>query len=118
MLPHAIRLAALVPILAGAGGAVGGTAFLGETGGPATESHLRYLSGLLLGLGLLALWCARDLPNRGTPFTILCAVVTLGGLARLLGVVTHGVPPLPHILALGMELAVTPALWLWWRATQ
>lgn len=118
MLPHAIRLAALVPLLAGGAGVLLGVRFLGEAGGPATESHLRYLSGLLLGLGLLALWCANDLPNRGTPLTILCAVVAIGGLARLLGVFTHGVPPTPHLLALVMELVITPALWLWWNATR
>lgn len=118
MLEHAIRLAALVPLLAGAGGAAFGVAFLGEAAGPATESHLRYLSGLLLGLGLLALWCAQDLPARGVPFTILCGVVLVGGLARLAGVVTQGIPPLPHLLALGMELGVVPGLWLWWRATR
>jgi len=45
-------------------------------------------------------------------------VVALGGLARALGLALAGVPPLPHVLALGMELGVTPALWLWWRATR
>lgn len=115
MLPHAIRLAAFVPILSGTAGAVSGASFLGETAGPATESHLRYLSGLLFGLGLLALWCANDPRRRGVPFTALCGIVVLGGLARLLGVATQGVPPLPHLLALVMELVVTPSLWLWWR---
>jgi hypothetical protein len=118
MLTFAIRLAALVPILAGSAGALAGAGFLGEAAGPATDSHLRYLSGLLLGLGLLALWCAADLPRRGVAFTILCAVVALGGLARLLGVAVAGVPPWPHVAALGMELGVVPALWLWWRRSR
>ncbi|MCX7371585.1 MAG: hypothetical protein NTW56_03965 [Alphaproteobacteria bacterium] len=55
MLPHLIRLAAITPITAGLAGAVTGTGFLSEAAGPATSSHLRYLSGLLLGLGLTAL---------------------------------------------------------------
>lgn len=115
MLPTAIRIAALVPILAGGAGAVLGAAFLGEAAGPATGSHLRYLSGVLLGLGLLALWCAEDLPRRRPVFAALCAVVTLGGLARLAGLALEGIPPLPHVLALAMELGVVPALWLWSR---
>jgi hypothetical protein len=115
MLPFAIRLAAIVPLLAGAGGALGGAGFLGDEAGPAVDSHLRYLSGVLLGLGLLAVWCAGDLARRGAAFTILCGVVTLGGLARLIGVAVAGPPPWPHLLALGMELGVVPALWLWWR---
>jgi hypothetical protein len=118
MLPVAIRLASVVPILAGSAGALAGAALLGEAAGPATESHFRYLSGLLLGLGLLAVWCAADLPRRGVPFTALCAIVALGGLARLAGLALHGVPPLPHLLALGMELGVTPGLWLWWRLSR
>jgi len=116
MLPNLIRLGALVPILAGAAGAITGAGFLGEAAGPATGSHLRYLSGLLLGLGLLAIWCAADLRHRGTVFGALCLVVVLGGLARAGGLVAEGVPPLPHLLALAMELGVTPALGLWWWA--
>lgn len=118
MLPLAIRLAALVPLLAGGSGVVLGSGFLGEVAGPATDSHLRYLSGVLLGLGLLARWCAAALPRRAAVFQALCAVVTLGGLARLAGLVLAGVPPLPHLLALGMELGVVPLLWLWARRAQ
>ena len=72
MLPLAIRLAALVPLLAGGAGALFGPAFLGEAAGPATASHLRYLSGLLLGLGGLAWWCAADLRPRRRVFAALC----------------------------------------------
>jgi hypothetical protein len=112
MLPTAIRLAALVPILAGGAGALTGADFLGEDAGPATDSHLRYLSGLLLGLGLLAAWCAGDLARRSTVFEALCLLVVIGGLARLGGLLAEGVPPLPHVLALVMELVVVPALLL------
>jgi hypothetical protein len=112
MLPIAIRLAALVPTLAGGGGALFGPAFLQEESGPATASHLRYLSGLLLGLGLLAWWCAGALDRRRLVFEALCAMVALGGLARLGGLLADGAPPWPHLLALGMELGVVPALWV------
>ena len=112
MLPTAIRLAALVPILAGGGGAVFGAAFLGEAAGPATASHLRYLSGLLLGLGLIAWWCAGALARRRRVFEALCAMVALGGLARLAGIVLEGAPPWPHVAALVMELGVVPVLWV------
>jgi peptidoglycan/LPS O-acetylase OafA/YrhL len=110
-LPNAIRLAALVPLLAGGAGVVLGAGFLGGPAGAATDSHLRYLSGVLLGLGLLALWCAADLQRRGQAFQALCAVVTLGGLARLAGLFV-AVPPWPHLLALVMELGVVPLLWI------
>ena len=112
MLPLAIRLAALVPILAGGAGALLGPDALGEAAGPAIASHLRYLSGLLLGLGGLAWWCAGDLAARQPIFAALCAMVVTGGLARLIGLAVDGPPPWPHVAALGMELGVVPALWL------
>jgi hypothetical protein len=118
MLPLAIRLAALVPILAGGAGAILGPAFLGEATGPAASSHLRYLSGLLLGLGLTAWWCAAALPRRAGLFGALCAMVTLGGLARLAGLALDPLPPWPHLAALIMELGIVPALWFASRAAQ
>jgi hypothetical protein len=115
MLPLAIRLAALVPLLAGGAGALFGPAFLPEASGPATASHMRYLSGLLLGLGGLAWWCAGDLRVRRRVFAALCTMVVVGGLARLLGLALDGLPPWPHVAALGMELGVVPVLWAWSR---
>jgi hypothetical protein len=118
MLTLAIRLAAIIPIVAGGAGALSGAGFLHEVAGPATASHLRYLSGVLLGLGLVALWCASDLAARGGIFRALCAVVVLGGLARLVGLAIGPVPPWPHVAALLMELGVVPALWAAARRAQ
>lgn len=114
MLPNLIRLAAIIPVTAGLAGALTGAGFLAEPAGPATASHLRYLSGLLLGLGLVAIWCAQALPQRRAMFGLVCAVVVLGGLARGLGWLIDGAPPCPHRLALLMELGVVPGLW--WAA--
>lgn len=105
----AILLACLVPIVAGGAGALTGAGFLGGAA-PAVDSHLRYLSGLLLGIGLAFAWASFDLPRRAHVFDLLAPIVVLGGLARLAGLL-HGTPPLPHLLALGMELVVTPLLW-------
>ncbi len=113
MLRAAIFIGSLVPLSAGLAGAILGPGFAG--GASAVESHGRYLSGLLLGLGLLAAWCAADLRGRGAVFDALGFVVAVGGLARLLGAVVGGWPPAPHALALVMELLVTPALVLWRR---
>lgn len=115
MLRATIWLACCVPVLAGLAGCLTGAAFLGAAGPPAADSHLRYLSGLLLGIGIGFAWAAFDLERRAWVFDLLTPIVVLGGLARLLGLVLAGSPPLPHLLALGMELGVTPALWLWVR---
>ncbi|MCW8084750.1 hypothetical protein [Sabulicella glaciei] len=41
----------------------------------------------------------------------MAPIVVLGGAFRLLGLLWT-VPPLPHLLAIGMELIVTPILWM------
>ncbi len=111
----AFALAGLVPVAAGGYGALYGTGLLGraaEAGGD-LDSHLRYLSGLLLGIGL-AFWASIPrLEQHGRRIRLLGAIVVLGGLARLWGL-RQGVPDLPMVLALGMELVVTPAL-CWWQ---
>ena len=81
----AVALAACVPVLAGGAGIVLGDALLGTSAGanPALDSHVRYLSGLLLGVGL-AFWASVPaLPRHRARFALLTAFVVLGGLARL-----------------------------------
>lgn len=109
----AIQLAGLVPVSAGLAGVLTGFGFLGQTLSGAADSHVRYLSGLLLGIGLGVWWCQAALERRGMVFDALCALVVIGGFGRLFGIALNGAPPLMHVLALGMELGVTPALWLW-----
>ena len=53
LLQAAILLAGFVPVTAGAFGAVDGAAFVRGALGPAGDSQFRYLSGLLLGIGLV-----------------------------------------------------------------
>lgn len=114
LFPWAVRAACLVPLLAGGAGALTGFGFLDAALPPAADSHARYLSGLLLGIGLLGLWCAQR-PGERVAFSVLTFIVVVGGLARLAGWALAGVPPLSHQLALIMELIVVPALWLWQR---
>lgn len=111
----AVRAACLVPLLAGGAGALTGFGFLDQPQGAAADSHARYLSGLLLGIGLLGLWCAQRPRERRAAFSALAFIVLVGGLARLAGLGLAGLPPAPHLLALVMELGVVPALWLWQR---
>lgn len=76
-------------------------------------NHGRYLSGLLLAIGL-AFWAAiPDIERRTTWIRVLTAVVVIGGLCRLLGVLL-GDPLSPSVaFALAMELGVTPLLCFW-----
>ncbi len=77
------------------------------------DSHYRYLSGLLLGIGL-GFWIT--IPNielESRRFRMLAAIVVLGGIGRLWSLLAVGVPDRPMLFGLIMELAVTPLLAFW-----
>ncbi len=117
----AVALACFVPLIGGAAGALTGGAMLGLL--PAdhvtADSHVRYLSGLLLGIGIGFVTTIPDIERRGARFRSLTALVVVGGLARLGGLVLHGAPEWPMLFGLGMELVVTPALCAWqWRVAR
>jgi hypothetical protein len=114
----AIALASLVPISAGLAGAAFGASFtnwLDDTAyfGSALDSHVRYLSGLLLGIGIAFLTTVPEIETHARRFMLLTLIVFAGGLARLAGVIVSGPPHRGMLFALAMELVVTPLLWAW-----
>lgn len=112
-LQAAVLIGGLVPVSAGFGGVFLGARLVGSGGGPALDSHFAYLSGLLLAIGL-GFWAMVPRIERQTfPIRILGTLVVVGGLARLWALARFGVPPPPHLLALAMELVVTPVLVGW-----
>ena len=115
LLQIAVALACLVPLTAGASGVVQGPDMVkGSGAAPADlDSHFRYLSGLLLGIGLCFAAAIPTIERRSELFTVLSAVVVVGGMARLAGLISGDLPSPPHVLALGMELLVVPLLMLW-----
>jgi hypothetical protein len=117
LLQAAILLACLVPLLAGGSGVLGGPAMLrGIDSGAAPidlDSHFRYLSGLLLGFGLVFLLCVPTIEKHTTLFRAFGLIVVVGGLARLYSALTLGLPGPGHIFGLFMELGTVPLLVLW-----
>ena len=114
LLQAAILLLALVPIGAGAAGIILGTGMVDMTaGGASADSHFRYLSGLLMGVGIGFWSCVPDIERRGPRVRIMTLIVVIGGLARLWSLLKAGVPLQPMQLALAMELVVTPLVCLW-----
>lgn len=114
-LQTAVAVLAFVPIGAGLAGAVFGigvfesTALLGQD----AESTGRYLSGLLLAIGL-AFWATVPrIQAQGVRFRLLTLLVFTGGLARLAGLLLVGIPSPVMLGGLAMELLVTPGLALW-----
>ena len=110
-----VLVATIVPIVAGGRGALIGPALIhGEFFAPPDlDSHFRYLSGLLLGIGLAFAWAVPRVEQHVGLFRALGLIVILGGLARLLGAIEEGAPGTAHRFALVMELIVVPALLLW-----
>jgi hypothetical protein len=110
-----VAICSVVPIAAGAAGVFLGPAMLGDRAAdtPALNGHFRYLSGLLLGIGLAYASSVPGIERRRERFLLLGAIVVLGGLGRLLSILSIGAPSPAMLGALVMELAVTPSLTLW-----
>jgi Domain of unknown function (DUF4345) len=111
-----IAILALVPIGAGLAGAIQGPSMIGAgTSDIALDSHFRYLSGLLLGIGLAFWGMIPSIEKHRARFLLLTAIVFIGGLARAASLVAIGIPSKPMLGALAIELVVTPLLCLWQR---
>lgn len=110
----AVAVAGLVPVTAGAVGAFRPD-LLALAGAPSALTHVGYLSGLLLGLGLGFWSLIPSIERQGRAFGLLTAIVVLGGVVRLTLAVRLDAWGLSVLLPLMMELAVTPVLWAWQR---
>ena len=110
----AVAVASLVPLCAGAAGVALGPAMVDVGAAPiGADSHFRYLSGLLLGIGIGFATTIPRIERRTPRFRLLTAIVVIGGLGRLWSLIAQGTPDRPMLAALVMELAVTPLLALW-----
>lgn len=113
----AVLLACVVPISAGLAGVFQGALFLSDQPSTALhDSHFRYLSGLLLAIGLGFLSAVPDIERHAGRFRWLTFLVFMGGFARLIGVFLTGSTSTGILFALVMELVVTPSLAIWQNA--
>lgn len=108
-----VAVLALVPVGAGLAGVLLGPAMVAATTSVPLDSHYRYLSGLLLAIGLGFWSCIPKIEQSTGRFRLLSAIVFAGGLGRAVSLETVGLPDVPMLFGLIMELAVTPALCLW-----
>lgn len=114
LLQSAIAILCLAPLSASLAGVLAGpTAFGAGPFATDVDSHVRYLSGIFLGVGLGFLSCIPRVEAKTGRFRLLTGLVVLGGLGRLLSLLTTGAPSWPHLAGLGLELGVTPLLALW-----
>ena len=109
-----VLLAAAVPVAAGLAGVAFGPGAVELPGLTASQdSHARYLSGLLLGIGLAFWSTVPGIARRAARFRLLAAIVVLGGLGRLVSLIAAGQPSAPMLAGLALELVATPLLALW-----
>jgi hypothetical protein len=111
-----IALAGLVPVGAGLAGVLLGPGFAGSVHGAtgaSLDSHFRYLSGLLLAIGLLFWSAIPRIEHRGPLVRALTLVVVVGGLGRLASLAAVGPPDGGMRFGMVMELVVTPLICLW-----
>lgn len=109
-----IAVFALIPVAAGLAGALRGHAMIeGMPGTVSADSHVRYLSGLLLAIGIAWWSVVPGIERHGTRVRLLTALVVCGGIARLVGLLVVGVPAWPMLAGQVAELVVTPLVALW-----
>jgi hypothetical protein len=90
-----------------------GPAMVGSFFGAPLDSHFRYLSGLLLGVGLAYWSLVPGIERQGSRISMLTLIVVIGGFCRAMGMLTNGLPGPAMSAAVVMELVVTPAIYLW-----
>ena len=112
-----VALCGCVPVAAGLAGVWLGPQLAGDSSAPIPlDSHFRYLSGLLLAIGVGFWTTIPGILLRSRRFRLLTALVVVGGLGRLTSLFAVGTPDPPMLFGLAMELVITPALALWqWR---
>ncbi len=119
LLQLCVGVAGIVPVAAGIAGILRGPEFVNAGVGIGADSHFRYLSGLLLGIGFGFWSTIPRIEANGDRFRLLSFIVVAGGLARFISLALIGLPPFEMRAALAMELCVTPLLCLWqWRVAR
>jgi hypothetical protein len=116
LLQLVVALGCVVPLAAGAVGVMHGPEMLHGVGKdiPADlDSHFRYLSGLLFGIGLAFASCIPGIEDKTARLRLLSLLVFVGGLSRLHSLISVGLPGTGHVFGLAMELGVVPLLVLW-----
>jgi Domain of unknown function (DUF4345) len=113
LLQQAVALLAIVPVAIGLYGILFGQALTGDAVSISAESHFRYLSGLLFGIGICFWSTVPAIEIKTKRFRILTLIVVIGGLGRLVGLALTGLPSIFMLGGMLLELVVTPVLCLW-----
>jgi Domain of unknown function (DUF4345) len=84
---------------------------------PALNSQNRFYGVAFSLYGVLLYVCATDLSKYAVVLRCVLWVFFAAGLARLVSIATHGVPPPLVLVLLATEIALPPLLHLWLSKT-
>ena len=113
LLQIVIGLAALAPILVGVAGLVWGPALGGGSIIGFGDSQLRYLSGVLVGVGAAYWMLVPTIEREGERLFMLTLIVVIGGFCRAASLLLGGAAGAPVYVGLVLELLVAPGVYLW-----
>jgi hypothetical protein len=113
LLQQSVAIVAAIPVATGLYGVLFGQALTGDAVSISAESHFRFMSGLLLGIGLCFWSTLPAIEEKTNRFRLLTLLVVIGGLGRLVGLALTGLPSLFMVGGLIIELVVAPVLCLW-----
>jgi hypothetical protein len=115
LLQIAVALAGLASVGFGLAGVVFGTTFMGLSDDVVIDSYVRFLKGMTLAIGFVYWSAVPEIERHGERISLVTFILVGGAVARLMAVVSHGVPTLGILFGLAGELIFVPLLWLWQR---
>jgi hypothetical protein len=115
LLQIAFGLAGLAAVGFGLAGVLVGTMFTGLSDDVVIDSYVRFLKGMTLAIGFVYWSAIPDIERHTERVSLVTFILVGGAFARLLAVVSHGVPTMGILFSLVGELIFVPLLWLWQR---
>lgn len=76
------------------------------------DSNVRFYSGLWLGIGIVILWMIPRIDREKTTLRVIAIFFFLGGIGRLISILTCGLPSNIYLVFVLLELCF-PLLTLW-----
>jgi hypothetical protein len=78
------------------------------------DSNLRFLNAMSVGVALSFYFLIPVIEKETFTCRILCATIFLAGIGRLISIVDLGIPPIPLLVFLALELT-GPILIVFWQ---
>jgi len=75
------------------------------------DSEDRFYASLFLGFGGAVIWTSFNFSDRGNLFLALMGIFFLGGLARIVSIISVGWPTPLFIFLGALELLIPPVCW-------